>query len=251
MKTFQTTCMGLVARRDALIEDADLAAINRYALKPVERENVAVFTIEVCHDQVDKHFSRFPKEELETIARLVPGRPLMLLHDIRTKMPLGKIFRGWLALNDQHTETEHYRSSVQADVYVLRTAENASAIENIEGGVWAETSIGFSFRLPECSICNSDLRSCDHQPGRTYEGRQCHYIMREVLEVIETSLVPSGSQGTEVLGSRSFEAALLEARGAVSGEEKDAGVTVGMNMKLLRKRHELMGNRWPGWAVKQ
>ena len=59
-----------------------------------------------------------------------------------------------------------------------------------------KTSIGFAFQTPECSICGQDLRACDHVPGRSYSGAQCHYIMRGVLDVIEGSVVPAGSQGT-------------------------------------------------------
>ncbi len=85
---------------------------------------------------------------------------------------------------------------MRPDVYVLRTKENADFILNIEGGVYRETSIGFSFKTPECSVCQRDLRTCDHVPGRNYGEALCHYVMRDVLEVIEGSVVPAGSQGT-------------------------------------------------------
>jgi hypothetical protein len=81
-------------------------------------------------------------------------------------------------------------------VYVLRTAENENFIRNIEGGVYRETSIGFSFKTPECSVCGKDLRTCDHVPGRSYGDAACHFIMRGVLDVIEGSVVAAGSQGT-------------------------------------------------------
>ena len=147
------------------------------------------FTLDLCHNQVDRHFSRFPDEELEKISGMVPGRPLMERHDVRGSLPRGTFFRSSL-----HPMGE--RVSVRPDVYVLRTRENADFILNIEGGVYRETSIGFSFRVPECSICGRDLRACDHVPGRTYGEALCHYVMRDVLEVIEGSVVASGSQGT-------------------------------------------------------
>ncbi|MBI3119937.1 MAG: hypothetical protein HYZ00_14695 [Candidatus Hydrogenedentes bacterium] len=166
-----------------------LAAVNRFTLRKLAPEEFAVFTLDLCHNQIDRHFSRFPEEELEKINALVPGRPLMERHDLRGSLPRGTFFRSML-----HHDAE--RASVRPDVYVLRTAENAGFILNIEGGVYRETSIGFSFRLPECSICGRDLRTCDHVPGRRYSDALCHFIMRDVLEVIEGSIVPSGSQGT-------------------------------------------------------
>jgi hypothetical protein len=170
-------------------QDPVLREVNLFTLRPLARKEFVVFTMDLCHNLVDRHFSRFPEDELEKIDKMVVGRPLMERHDLRGTLPRGTFFRSML-----HRDGE--RVSVRPDVYVLRTEENADFILNIEGGVYRETSIGFSFRTPECSICGKDLRSCDHVPGRTYGGEQCHYIMRDVLDVIEGSVVPSGSQGT-------------------------------------------------------
>ena len=165
------------------------AEVGAFSLRPLGADEYAVFTLDLCHNQLDRHFSRFPDEELESINRLAPGRPLMERHDLRGTLPRGRFFRSQL-----HRDGE--RLSVRPDVYVLQTAENADFILNIEGGVYRETSIGFSFRTPECSICERDLRTCEHVPGRSYGDALCHYTMRGVLEVIEGSVVSSGSQGT-------------------------------------------------------
>ena len=185
----------LIAMRAGAMEDGDAAAVNRFALRALRADEFAVFTLDLCHNQIDRHFSRFPEEELETINAMVPGRPLMERHDLRGTLPRGTFFRSAL-----HREGE--RVSVRPDVYVLRTGDNADFILNIEGGVYRETSIGFSFRTPECSVCARDLRTCDHVPGRSYGDAQCHYVMRDVLEVIEGSVVSSGSQGTGFVPQR-------------------------------------------------
>lgn len=188
--------------------DATLEAINRYTLRPVTREAVAVFGLELCNDQIDKHFSRFPVEELETINRLTPGRPLLERHDLRGTLPRGMFFRSEIKTDGQDA---HPTVSVCPDVFVLRTEGNRDFIANIEGGVYRETSIGFSFLLPECSVCGKDIRTCDHIPGRAYKGEQCHFVMRQVVEVIEGSVVAAGSQGTKfVSAERALEAAREE-----------------------------------------
>lgn len=172
------------------VEASGLAdAVNRFTLRSLQPDEFTVFSLDLCHNQVDRHFSRFPEEELEVVNQLVVGRPLMERHDVRGTLPRGTFFRSQL-----HRAGE--RVSVRPDVYVLRTRENEGFILNIEGGVYRETSIGFSFRTPECSICGRDLRTCSHVPGRTYEGKACHYVLRGVLDVIEGSVVASGSQGT-------------------------------------------------------
>lgn len=179
----------LVESRGAATDSDALAEVNRFALRPLGRDEFAVFTLDLCHNQVDRHHSRFPDEELDRINGLVVGRPLMERHDLKGSLPRGTFFRSAL-----HRDGE--KRSVRPDVYVLRTVDNADFILNIEGGVYRETSIGFAFRMPECSVCGQDLRRCDHVPGRSYGDDSCHYVMRDVLEVIEGSVVPSGSQGT-------------------------------------------------------
>ena len=171
-------------------EEELLTAVNRFSLRPLERDEFVVFTLDLCNNQVDRHHSRFPEEELERINALVPGRPLMERHDVRGSLPRGTFFRSSL-----HREGDVV--SVRPEVYVLRTAENADFILNIEGGVYRETSIGFAFKTPECSVCGKDVRGCGHIPGQMYDGVSCHFAMREVVDVIEGSVVSSGSQGTK------------------------------------------------------
>lgn len=185
----------LIGERRRATESAESAkalreAVNAYALRPLDPEEYAVFTLDLCNNQVDKHHSRFPEEELARICAMVPGRPLLERHDVRGSLPRGTFFRCTL-----HREGDVV--SVRPEVYVLRTRENSDFILNIEGGVYRETSIGFSFETPECSVCGHDVRTCKHTPGRAYEGKACHFIMRNVIEVLEGSVVSSGSQGTK------------------------------------------------------
>ena len=214
-----------VFRRDAPMAASPFAeagedaaeAVNAYALRPLAPEEYAVFSLDLCHDQVDRHHSRFPTEELERVNALTPGRPLMERHDLRGTLPRGTFFRSRLAAYGD-------RTVVRPDVYVLRTPENAGFILNIEGGVYRETSIGFAFRTPECSVCGKDLRACDHIPGRTYGDAACHYIMRGVLEVIEGSVVASGSQGTHFVS-------------AASGVDGDSGRALPLDQALTVARN--------------
>lgn len=167
-----------------------LAAVNHFALRPLTLDEIAVFTLDLCNNAIDRHHSRFPEDELETINRLIVGRPLMERHDLRGSLPRGTFFRSRL-----HREGD--RLSVRPDVYVLRTPENQEFIRNIEGGVYRDTSIGFAFTTPECSLCGKHLNTCGHVPGRDYDGLTCHFLLRGVVDVFEGSVVSCGSQGTQ------------------------------------------------------
>jgi hypothetical protein len=171
--------------------------VNKFTLRPLSRDEFAVFTMDLCNNQIDAHYSRFPVDELESINTMVPGRPFMERHDTKGTLPRGTFFRSRL-----HGEEDGEYVSVRPDVYVLRTDENRGLIANIEGGVYRATSIGFSFMHPECSVCHKDIRACDHIPGRTYNDELCHYIMRDVVSVLEGSVVFSASQGTGFVNAR-------------------------------------------------
>jgi hypothetical protein len=202
--TFVFSHRGALAERAAAQDDV-MGLVNLFSLRPLEKREVALFTLDLCNNRVDRHFSRFPEEELEKINEMTPGRPLLERHDMTGSLPRGTFFRSRL-----HREGDTL--SVRPEVYVLRTEENRDFILNIEGGIYRETSISFSFRKPECSICGKDLRRCAHVPGREYGDALCHFIMREVVEVVEGSVVSAGSQGTGFVSQeRAFPGAPLEA----------------------------------------
>ncbi|MGC8846568.1 MAG: hypothetical protein ACP5QY_12035 [Candidatus Hydrogenedens sp.] len=188
--------------------EAELSEINRYTLRSLTEDEYVVFTLDLCHNQIDRHFSCFPENELEVIDKKVPGRPLMERHDLRGSLPRGTFFYSRL-----HRQGDVL--SVRPKVYVLRLEENRNFIANIEGGIYRETSIGFSFLFPECSICGRDIRRCVHVPGEKYEGSLCFYRMRGVQDVLEGSVVACGSQGTSFVSD--VRAHILEQFGEKGG----------------------------------
>lgn len=192
VSAFRAGEMSRSTDNEDLLED-----VNKFTLRPLERDAFAVFTMDLCNNRVDAHYSRFPVEELESINEMVPGRPFMERHDTKGTLPRGTFFRSRL-----HEEPARDYVSVRPDVYVLHTEDNKDLIANIEGGVYRATSIGFSFMRPECSICHKDIRACDHVPGRTYGDEACHYIMHDVVSVLEGSVVFSASQGTGFVAAR-------------------------------------------------
>lgn len=182
----------------------DLAKIQRFALKELAADEVAVFRMNLCNDQIDRHASCFPKEELEAINKLIRGKPTMVNHDM-SQMPRGRFFDSRMAkgpTGSQSITESKDALFVQPSFYMLRDDENASFIRNIEAGIYSGTSIGFAFDLAECSICHTDMKSCAHWPGEAYDDQECHYIMHGVSDVFEGSIVPLGSQGTEIIEAR-------------------------------------------------
>ncbi len=232
------------------VSPEDLEQIQRLAIKELQPSDVVVFRMNLCNDQIDRHASRFPEKELRTINRMILGKPTMVNHDM-SQMPRGRFFDSRLArgaTGPQSIADARDAIFVQPSFYMLREPENESFIRNIEAGIYSGTSIGFSFDTPECSVCNCDLRECAHWPGESYDGQECHYIMHDVRDVFEGSIVPLGSQGTEIIeactkeGQRvlPFDDALKVAREGyrIASEQLDKPVT---ELAQLTPREALTG----------
>lgn len=184
--------------------DEDMAAVNTHTLSPLTADKVAIFSMDLCNDQVDRNVSRFPENELKAINEMIVGKPLMELHDMpaqglfgstRGSQPVGTFFRSQLVQEDG-------KLSVRSDVFMLRDAGDDNLIAKIDAGVAKGTSISFVLDRPECSICGCDIRDCAHMPGEDVDDELCHVILKEVTDVFEGSIVPLGSQGTEFIEAR-------------------------------------------------
>jgi len=171
----------------------DLIARLNSVVKPPEMltaDQVYIRAMYVVSDEVNSFGGCFPVDEHPRLAQLLPDSPVMVGHR-KDKLPIGRTFHA-------ACETHNSRPWVKAWFYWLRTAESADRLrEQIDGGIYRECSIAFTFGLPECSICGRDIRTCEHQPLETYRlhGREetCHFNYRKVDRVLETSLVYRGA----------------------------------------------------------
>lgn len=197
--------LGAAIRQERVsASDEDMAAVNAHTLNPLTADKVAIFRMDLCNDQIDRHVSRFPTDELKAINEMIVGKPLMELHDMpsqglfgstRGSQPVGTFFRSQLAQEDG-------KLNVRSDVFMLRDAGDDNLIAKIDAGVAKGTSISFALDRPECSACGCDIRDCAHMPGEDVDGKLCHVILKEITDVFEGSIVPLGSQGTEFVEAR-------------------------------------------------
>jgi hypothetical protein len=185
----------------------DMAAINTLAPGKLGPEDVYVRSMYLCSDQVcPADWGRFSGNALRQICSLVVGRAVLRGHD-RSSLPLARFFRAEVVRREDEANpaTGEPASWVRAWFYWLRGTTGArDMLLNIDGGVYREVSISWRYRGARCSLCGDDIRSCDHTPGRTYDGARCHFVVDEVLDVLEGSLVYRGAESRASLaGARS------------------------------------------------
>jgi hypothetical protein len=163
----------------------------------LEAEDLYVRSMFVTSDKINSQGGRFGKAEMETLCRLIPGAPVLVGHD-KSKLPIGRCFKADIVDRDGEPW-------VKALFYWLKSTTGADDLRrNIDGGIYTECSLGFSFGLPKCSICSGDVRKCSHVPGREYRGatgskEKCHYQYCDVSSVNEISFVYRGAvPGTSI-----------------------------------------------------
>ncbi|MEE8576265.1 MAG: hypothetical protein V3T31_03330 [candidate division Zixibacteria bacterium] len=166
--------------------------INQNICPPTEvtAADVHVRAMYVVSDAVNSYGGRFPIDEHAHLAELLVDSPLLIGHR-KDKLPVGRTFHAV-------TETMNGQHWVKSYFYWLRSADQAESLaENIDGGIYKECSIGFTFALAECSICGKDIRTCDHEPLQSYsvngQSVECHFNYRKIERVLETSLVYRGA----------------------------------------------------------
>ena len=161
---------------------------------PVTADDVFIRAMFIASDEVNSFGGRFPAGELEQLARLLVDSPVMIGHR-KDKLPIGRNFHATVTRRNDRVWVKSY-------FYWLKKADGAETLrENIDGGIYKECSIGFTFLFPECSMCGKDIRTCEHEPFGQYETGStendeavpCHFNYRKIERVLETSLVYRGA----------------------------------------------------------
>ena len=173
----------------------ELAYINQFAKTELTEEQVYVFSVRLCDNEVDRDFERFDTTALERLGELFVGKSGIFDHQWSAKGQTARIYR---------TEVVREESMVTAAgdgycwlkgwAYLLRTEKNQDLIAEIEGGIKKEVSVGCSMGRSVCSICGAENGACSHIRGETYDGRLCFTELRDPQDAYEWPFVAVPAQ---------------------------------------------------------
>jgi len=174
-----------------------MEAINRLARLPLRAEQVHIRSMYLCSDRLcPQDWGRFSEAALRQVCRLVVGQSVIAGHD-RSRLPIARFFHAEVVQREDDPFDEEGRPVrwVRAWFYWLReTSGSRDLLLNIDGGIYREVSISWRYRRATCSICGEPIQSCPHTPGRFYEGRRCTFLIEDVAEVLEGSIVYKGAE---------------------------------------------------------
>ena len=164
-----------------------LDAINALAKTTLTAEQVYVFSVRLCDDQLDRDGERFDTAALPELARLFLGKTGVVDHRWSSDWQVARIF----ATEVVQEGDCHY---VKAWAYIRRGGAAEEIIADIEAGIKKEVSVGCSMGRSVCSICGSDYGSCGHKKGESYDGQLCFAILKEPMDAYEFSFVAVPAQ---------------------------------------------------------
>ena len=164
-----------------------LEAINALAKVQLTQDQVYVFSLRLCDDQVDRDFERFDAAALPGLAKLFIGRTGIVDHSWRADNQVARIF-------ETQVVQEAGISYIKAWAYIRRGGSNEEIIADIEAGIKKEVSVGCAMGRCLCSICGSEYGTCGHQKGQHYDGQLCCGILCEPVDAYEFSFVAVPAQ---------------------------------------------------------
>ena len=178
-----------VVRKAAEPDGDELALVNAQALRPLTADEVFTFRLAACDTAVDRDYERFTPEAMEQMARLYPGRPVLLGHQWTPGAQLGRVYAAGV---EQAGEGRR----LVLRCYMPRTQGTAETVAAIESGIIRECSVGLRVGRAACSICGAvrQRAGCSHEPGREYGGRLCCLDLDDIRDVYEVSLVAVPAQ---------------------------------------------------------
>ena len=164
-----------------------LGAINALAKAELTEEQVYVFSLRLCDDQVDRDFERFDTAALPGLAKLFIGKTGIADHKWSSENQVARIFAA-------ETVMEEGISYIKAWAYIRRGGSNDEIIADIEAGIKKEVSVGCAMGRSVCSVCGGEYGQCGHQKGQYYDGQLCCAILKEPMDAYEFSFVAVPAQ---------------------------------------------------------
>ena len=164
-----------------------LESINAQAKATLTAEQVYVYSLRLCDDQVDRDGERFDTAALPSLAKLFIGKTGITDHRWSSDAQVARIFATEVVREEQVTY-------IKAWAYIRRGDRADEIIADIEAGIKKEVSVGCAMGRSVCSICGSDYGTCGHVKGEAYDGAVCCAILQEPMDAYEFSFVAVPAQ---------------------------------------------------------
>ncbi|MBE6862255.1 MAG: hypothetical protein E7497_05075 [Ruminococcus sp.] len=176
---------------------SQLEKINKFTRRELTADEVYIFSVILCDNEIDRDCERFSDTALEELKKLFVGKTGIFDHDAKSSKQSARIFDTELVTDSSRTTKngEVYKY-LKGHVYMVRTDDNRSLISEIDGGIKKEVSISCTASERHCSVCGCDRtkNNCTHMRGKVYNGKLCHTVLSGITDAYEWSFVAVPAQ---------------------------------------------------------
>lgn len=183
--------------KNSAIEENELELINNYTRRELSEDEVYLFSVVLCDNDIDRDFERFTVESLEKLSELFVGKTGIFDHNPKAENQSARIIscRVEAVQGKKNSVGDDYFRLV-ARAYMPVTKANKELRMNIDSGITREVSVGCAVESTVCSICGNDInsRECGHVKGESYSGRVCFGELINPYDAYEFSFVAVPAQ---------------------------------------------------------
>jgi len=186
---------GGVSSDAGAVSAEELELINTYTRRTLTADEVYVFTVVLCDNDVDRDGERFTVESLFALEKLFVGKTGIFDHDPSAKNQTARIISCKVEnIASRVTATGDEYFCLKARAYLPRTEGNAELIAALDSGIVKEVSVGCAVGKILCSICGEEIGLCPHLKGETYGGKLCCGELSDPYDAYEWSFVAVPAQ---------------------------------------------------------
>lgn len=179
----------------AEVMDEEIELINAYSRRTLTKDDVYVFSVVLCDNDIDRDGERFTVESLFELEKLFVGKTGIFDHSPTAKNQTARIFACSVeSVEGRKTATGDDYFRLTARAYIPRSKGNEEIILAIDSGILKEVSVGCAAEEVRCSICGESLHSCSHIKGKNYSGKICCGELCGIYDAYEWSFVAVPAQ---------------------------------------------------------
>ena len=198
----------------------ELEQINSMTRRELEEEQLYLFSVRLCDNEVDRDGERFTTETLQELAPMFVGKSGIFDHQWSAHGQSARLYKCEVVTEPARlNQAGEVYCWLKGYAYMLRSPGSEQLIAEIDAGIKKEVSVGCSVAKKTCSICGADVTGmpCEHRKGERYDGKVCHVMLEGAKDAYEFSFVAVPAQ---------------PAAGVVKGMESPCG-----DLKQLVRRH--------------
>lgn len=188
---------------DAFIEKSfkaqksDLDSINRYTRRAFNEDELYLFSLTLCDNDIDRDFEKFSNDALNELAKLFEGKTGIFDHSMKSGDQTARIYETWVEEQVGKTTFDNEPlCCLKAKAYMVRSEKNGTLITEIDAGIKKEVSVSCSMKNAVCSVCGADRYAggCTHTAGQVYDGKIAFTKLFGAADAYEWSFVAVPAQ---------------------------------------------------------